>query len=190
LKPRVEAPVESGEYSRPAATFGTTPKVLVTAQYPAPTPTPAPAIVPAPAPALAPSPAPTPAPAAALEPQRPPEIFEGTVFDLLTTHGIFAAKLSFVDAGGKVVGATETGTDGHYKITLPSGTGYALKIMHADYTGRYIDDDDASNSLRRTTAAERQVLMKSGSHNLPWIGDPQKAVHRDLALVPRAAGNP
>ncbi len=188
LKPRVEAPVESGEYSRPTATFGAAPKVLVTAQYPSATPAPSPAPVPPPAPVLAPVPV-ADAGRGAPSPVKPPWIFEGTIFDLLTTSPVFAAKLTFMDPGGKVLGTTDTDTKGRYKITIPSETGVTLKIMHADYTGRYIDDDGTS-SLRRTTPGEREIPMKSGSHNLPWIGDAQKAVRRDLALVPRASGTP
>lgn len=184
--PVAVAPVDTSDHVHPMATFADTPKTVITGPYAAPA---RPAPMPAPAPVAAPAPAPAPAPATA-PPQGPPWVFEGTVFDLLSTHGVYAAKLIFVDARGAVAGQTETDTAGRYKITLPSGDGYTLKIEHVDYSGRYIDDNDPRRSLRNATLAERGVLMQAAAHNHPWVGKPDKAVSRSLALIPRMPEEP
>ena len=125
-------------------------------------------------------------PAPAVKPQGPSWTFEGVVFDLLTARGVSGAKMIFVDADGNVVGETETGSAGRYKIALPPGIGYELKIEHDNYAGRYIDEGDAASPLREATPAERRILMRAAARNLPWVGNARNAVLRDLALVPRA----
>ena len=174
------APAAPEEYVRPAATFAPTPKVLVNAPEIAPVPAPAPAPAPVPAPA---------APKAVPEPRRPLWTFEGSVFDLLTTRGVFAAKLTFVNARGAVVAQTETDAKGRYKIEIPSGSGITVRIEHPDYTGRYLDDGDASRSLRGQSLEDRRILMQAAARNLLWTGDAERVVTRDLALVPRTPDN-
>jgi hypothetical protein len=117
-------------------------------------------------------------------------VFEGVVFDLLTARGVFGAKLIFLNPDGDVVGETDTGPAGRYKIALPPGSGYKLKISHGDYTERYIDEGDATSSLREATPEERKILMSAAARNLPWAGSEAKPVHRDLALVPKTPEEP
>jgi hypothetical protein len=157
---------------------------------PAPVPKPLPKPAARPAPRPAPAPAPQPRPAPAKRPQGPSWTFQGEAFDLLTARGVFAARLVFSDADGNVVGETETGPAGRYKIEIPAGSGYSLRIEHSDYADRYIDEGDSTSSLREATPEERKTLMSSSARNLPWVGDPKKAVRRDLALVPRAPEEP
>ena len=173
------APAPAPDVSRPAATFGATPRLVVTGEEPKPKSAPKPAA--ASAPAREPK---------ARKPKGPRWVFEGVVFDLLTTHGVFGAKLVFLDADGNVVGETDTGPAGRYKVSLPAGPGYKLKISHGDYTDRYIDEGDATSSLREATPEERRVLMSAAARNLPWAGDPAKPVHRDLALIPKTPEEP
>lgn len=118
--------------------------------------------------------------------------FEGTVFDLLTAEGVFAAKLSFKDGDGNAAGETATKENGRYKISLPGGDsrGYTLKISHPDYTDRYIDEGDATSSLRDATPEERRMLMQAAARSLPWIGSAKTSIRRDLGLVPKSAGAP
>ena len=171
-------PAAAPDAARPAATFGSTPRLVVAGEEPKPVAKPKPA-------AAAPSEEPK-----ARKPKGPKWTFEGVVFDLLTARGVFGAKLIFVDPDGNVVGETDTGPAGRYKISLPPGTGYKLKISHGDYTDRYIDEGDATSSLREATPEERRILMSAAARNLPWAGDPAKPVHRDLALVPRTPEEP
>jgi hypothetical protein len=137
--------------------------------------------------------APEPAQAAAAEP-RPAKVpqwtFEGVVFDLLTARGVFAAKLVFLDRRGKVVATTESGEGGRYKIRIPAGSGYTLKISHGDYPGRYLDEGEATSSLRYASPEERKLLMSAAARHLPWTGDPRKTARRDLALVPSSSESP
>jgi hypothetical protein len=180
--PADSAPAPTADFVRPAATFAAEPRVVVNG---APEPQPAPAAAPPPAPAPAPAPAAapsSPAPSKAAPESVDAWTFEGVVFDLLTTRGVFAVRLVFVDDRGGVAGETETGADGRYKIEIPSGAGYTVKIAHGDYTGRYIDDPDGS--LRTASSDERRLLMQAAAHNRTWVGNPKKAVYRDLALVP------
>lgn len=123
---------------------------------------------------------------------RPTWVFEGVIFDLLTARGVFAAKLSFVDQDGNVVGTTSTGGGGSYKISVPVGgpKGYSLRISHPDYTERYIDEGDATSSLREATPEERKILMQAAARNLPWIGMAKNSVRRDLGLVPKTTEEP
>ncbi|MDE2510853.1 MAG: hypothetical protein KGL74_07005 [Elusimicrobia bacterium] len=130
--------------------------------------------------------------AKAKAPQGPSWNFEGVVFDLLTARGVFAAKLVYLDADGNDVGQTETGPGGRYRIALPvsASGGYTLRISHSDYTTRYIDEGDATSSLREATPEERQILMQAAARNLPWVGNTKKTLHRDLALVPKSPEEP
>ena len=170
--------VPSRDASRPAATFAAVPRVILTAPVPS-----------APKPAAAKPPPPRDEPPAA--PGRT-WAFEGVVFDLLTTRGVFAATLTFRDAAGNVVGETSTGSRGNYKVVLPAGgrKGYSLKITHGDYTERYIDEGDATSSLREATTEERRMLAQAAVRNLPWVGALKKPVRRDLGLVPKSPEEP
>jgi hypothetical protein len=116
--------------------------------------------------------------------------FEGTAFDLMTGKPVFAAKLSLVDAKGAVVGTGETGTNGHYVMTVPAGPpeGYSLKISQPDYLERCIDQGESTLSLREATPEDRQVLIHA-AHSRAWIGRPGGASKHDLALIPVDAGN-
>lgn len=167
-------PAPAPDASRHAATFADTPHLVVGGQEPKPKAKPAP---PREEPIIR-------------KPKGPKWTFEGVVFDLLTARGVFGAKLLFLDPEGKVVGETDTGPAGRYKVSLPAGSGYKLKISHGDYTDRYIDEGDATSSLREATPEERRILMSAAARNLPWTGDPAKPVHRDLALVPRTPEEP
>ena len=164
--------------ARPSATFASTPRLVVAGETPKPAAKPKPAAA---------SPAEEPK---ARKPKGPKWTFEGVVFDLLTARGVFGAKLVFVDPDGNVVGETDTGPAGRYKISIPPGSGYKLKISHGDYTDRYIDEGDATSSLRDADPEERRILMSAAARNLPWTGDPAKPMHRDLALVPRTPEEP
>jgi hypothetical protein len=167
---------------------------------------PAAAAAPAAAPAQAPSAAepreeappaaeaPKPAPKRRRERAKPKRaeprwVFEGVVFDLLTARGVFAADLSFLDADGNKVGGVETGPGGRYKVSLPPAKkgGYALKVSRTDYTGRYIDEGDATTSLRDATPDERRILMQAAARNIPWVGNVKTVTRRDLALVPKTS---
>jgi len=170
--------------SRPAAVFASTPRVILT--------TPLPTAPKLPPPAKKTTPAQSTEGASRGAPKGPTWAFEGIIFDLLTARGVFAAKLSFRDADGNVIAETSTGGSGSYKIVLPAGgpRGYSLKISHGDYTERYIDEGDATSSLREATPEERKILMQAGVRNLPWVGVAQKSVRRDLGLVPRTPEEP
>jgi hypothetical protein len=161
-------PAAAVEYVRPSATFAGTPKVVVNSWVPG----------------VAPEPAPT------GEPQGVPWIFQGRVFDLLTTRGVSAAVLIFMDANGNAVGETVTDADGRYKISIPPGIHYAVKIVHGGYGGRYIDDDDAKRFSRARTAEGRRAFLQAPTRNFPWAGNTANAVERDLALVPRSPDHP
>jgi hypothetical protein len=188
------------ESSRPGASFAILPHVVIAGEKPAAQQASAPA-EPADEEPVAAKVMKKPRPVAAEAPRKPrkPKApagpswnFEGIVFDLLSARGVFAARLTFMDADGNVVGETETGPGGRYKADLPVGptSGYTLKIVHADYTSRYIDEGDATSSLREATAEERQILMQAAARNLPWVGTPNKTQHRDLALVPKSPEEP
>ena len=113
-------------------------------------------------------------------------VFKGLVFDLLTTQGVSGVRLSFLDRDGNVVGETDTSSSGRYEISLPAAAGCTLKISRDGYTGRYIEEGDATSALREATPEERQTLMSAVARNLPWTGDPKKPLHRDIALMPSA----
>ncbi|MBI5246194.1 MAG: hypothetical protein HY923_03365 [Elusimicrobia bacterium] len=156
--------------SRPTATFNVAPR---------PKP---------PAPTLKPKPKPA-APPAPVKPKGPQWTFEGTVYDLLTTRGVFGVKLVFVDAEDNEVASTETGTGGNFSLTMPAGpaNGYQLRIIHDDYSGKHIDELDSTSSVRKADLEQRKFLLQAGARNLPWIGAVGKPVRRDMALVPRVA---
>lgn len=168
------------EPARPAASFAPVARVVVSGQEPVKPPV-----------AAKPEPdeeSPKPAP----KKKGPTWSFEGVVFDLMSTHGVFLAKLTFFDADGNEVGHAETGPGGRYKATVPAGgeRGYTLKISHPDYTERFIDEGDQTTSLRDATPEERKMLMQAAARNLPWIGSAKKTMRRDLALVPRTPEEP
>ncbi|HAZ07999.1 MAG TPA: hypothetical protein DCZ01_05615 [Elusimicrobia bacterium] len=185
-RPRVE--------SRPAAAFIAPSRVRILSAVNVPSPAPETAVEPASPPvATATQEDPEdPAPARRAKPTGPTWSFEGMVFDLITARGVFAVKLSLRDPDGNVVGETETGGDGRFKIVVPAGgaRGYRLSLAHGDYSDRYIDEGDAMSSLRNATPDERGILMKAAARNLPWVGTPKKIVRRDLAVVPRSHEEP
>ena len=171
--PPASAPAPNA--SRPSASFAATPHLIVHGQETKPEAKPSPADS---------------EPAGLQDANGPKWTFAGTVFDLLTARGVFGAKLVFSNREGDVVGRTDSGPAGRYKITVPAGTGYKLRISHGDYTGRYIDEDGATNSLREAPLDERRILMTATARNLPWRGDPKKTVRRNLGLVPRSPEEP
>lgn len=139
-----------------------------------------------PAPAAKPKPAAAPAPKKAAGPQW---VFEGVVYDLLTTRGAFGVRLVFVDAEDNEVASAETREDGQYRVAMRPGPaeGYSLRIVHEDYSGKHIDELDSTSSVRKADLEQRKFLMQAGARSLPWIGTVGKAVRRDMALVPRAS---
>ena len=172
------APAAPEEYVRPVATLGATPRVVINtldSVHPAPEPAAAPASSDDADYDDAPS-------KAAAKPAKLLWTFRGSVYDLLTMRSVFAAKLIFKDARGRVVAQTETDTKGRYKISIPSGSDCTLKIVHSDYAGRYVDVRDPK-SLREASLEDRRILLQAAAHNLPWIGRPDGAVSRDLALI-------
>ena len=133
---------------------------------------------------------PKPAPAAKPEETAPAEeeetwAFKGLVFDLMTGDPVFAAKIALVDAKGKVVGETETGTRGRYDLTVPAGPkeGYTLKISNPDYLPRCIDQGAATSQLREASEEDRMVLLHA-TNTRPWIGNTKSPTVHDLALIP------
>jgi hypothetical protein len=157
------------------------PPPRVTATFP-----PASRPAPAPAPVVKPRPAPPPAPK---KPAGPQWVFEGVVYDLLTTRGAYGVRLVFVDAEDNEVASVETGEDGRYRAAMKPGPaeGYALRILHDDYSGKHIDELDSTSSVRKADLEQRKFLMQAGARSLPWIGITGKPVRRDMALVPRVA---
>jgi hypothetical protein len=178
MKPIELAPSQPTS-DHPMATFADTPKTMIVNVPYAPTPAPVRG-------GAAPAPPPPPAPPL-------PELtwsFEGEVFDLLSSRSVSAAKLVFLDESGRVVGQAETDAKGRYRVTLPASTGYAVKIEHPDYTSRYVDDGDPRKPLRRATMRQRGYLMAAAARNAPWIGDPDRPVSRNLAVVPHSPDDP
>jgi hypothetical protein len=116
-------------------------------------------------------------------------MFEGTVYDLLTTRGAYGVRLVFVDAEDNEVASVETGEDGRYRVSMKPGPaeGYGLRILHDDYSGKHIDELDSTSSVRKADLEQRKFLMQAGARSLPWIGTVGKPVRRDMALVPRVA---
>jgi hypothetical protein len=172
------------------------------APAPAATPTPAPPVVVAP-PKEAPDrpaakfvqtaqpkraakpkrPAPVAAPKKVLGPQW---VFEGVVYDLITTRGVYGVRLVFLDAEDNEVTTVEAGEGGQYRVSMDAGpaTGYTLRIVHDDYSGKHIDELDSTSSVRKADLEQRKFLMQAGVRSLPWIGVVGKPVRRDMALVP------
>ncbi|MDD5304935.1 MAG: zinc ribbon domain-containing protein [Elusimicrobia bacterium] len=141
----------------------------------------------APAPVAKPKP---PAPAAApKKPAGPQWVFEGTVYDLLSTRGVYGVRLIFVDAEDNEVASVEAGEGGHYRASMKAGPaeGYTLRIVHDDYSGKHIDELDSTSSVRKADLEQRKFLMQAGARSLPWIGTVGKPVRRDMALVPKVA---
>ncbi|UPT72382.1 MAG: hypothetical protein M0D55_10305 [Elusimicrobiota bacterium] len=132
---------------------------------------------------------PKPAAATAAKPKGPQWTFEGVVYDLLSTRGVFGVKLLFVDAEDNEVASVETGTGGQFKISMRAGPpeGYQLRILHDDYSGKHIDELDSTSSLRKADLEQRKFLMQASARSLPWVGTVGQAVRRDMALVPRVA---
>lgn len=122
------------------------------------------------------------------KPAGPQWVFEGTVYDLLTTRGAYGVRLVFVDAEDNEVASVETGDDGSYRATMKPGPteGYQLRILHDDYSGKHIDELDSTSSVRKADLEQRKFLMQAGARSLPWIGTVGKPVRRDMALVPKA----
>jgi len=114
--------------------------------------------------------------------------FEGVVYDLLTARGVFGVQLVFVDGDDNQIAAVGTDKDGHYRVEMKAGPpeGYALRIVHEDYSGKHIDELDSTSSVRKADLDDRKFLMKAGVRNVAWIGATDKTTHRDMALVPKA----
>lgn len=172
-KPAVPEPATAPKVdeSRPTATF---------ARVARPKPAPEPAAPPVAAKAK---------PAAVKKPLGPQWVFEGTVYDLLTTRGVYGVRLVFTDAEDNEVASVEAGEGGHYHVSMKAGPadGYALRIVHDDYSGKHIDELDSTSSVRKADLEQRKFLMQAGARSLPWIGTVGKPVRRDMALVPKVA---
>lgn len=153
--------------ARPTATFAQTAR-------PKPVPVPVPSVN-------------KPKAAGAKKPTGPQWIFEGTIYDLLTTRGVYGARLVFIDAEDSEVASAEAGEGGHYHVSMKAGPaeGYAMRVMHDDYTSKHIDELDSTSSVRKADLEQRKFLMQAGSRSLPWIGTVGKPVRRDMALVPK-----
>lgn len=138
----------------------------------------------APAVAKAPKPAVVAAPK---KPKGPQWVFEGEVYDLLSTRGAYGVRLVFVDADDNEVASVETAEDGRYRAAMKPGPaeGYALRIQHDDYSGKHIDELDSTSSVRKAELEQRKFLMQAGARSLPWIGQTGKPIRRDMALVPK-----
>ncbi|MDP3541539.1 MAG: zinc ribbon domain-containing protein [Elusimicrobiota bacterium] len=202
-------PIEPPSPGRSEAAPVDAPKAAVAppppAPSPAPAPTPAPAVVAAPvnparatatfpkihrpAPVAPPAAAPKPKTAAPKSAPGPQWVFEGTVYDLLTTRGAYGVRLVFIDADDNEVASVETAEDGRYRASMKAGPagGYALRIVHDDYSGKHIDELDSTSSVRKADLEQRKFLMQAGARSLPWIGVAGSPVRRDMALVPNAA---
>jgi hypothetical protein len=113
--------------------------------------------------------------------------FEGTVYDLLTTRGVFGVQLVFVDADDYEIASVGTGKDGHYRVAMKAGPpeGYTLRIVHDDYSGKHIDELDSTSSVRKADLEQRKFLMQAGARSLPWVGKVDATTRRDMALVPK-----
>lgn len=194
--PAVSRPVE------PPAPSPATPrsKPVVAAPPPAPVPPPAPAEPPKPvvsrptavfATVAKPKPPVAPKPAVVVaapkKPAGPQWVFEGVVYDLLSTRGAYGVRLVFVDAEDNEVASVETAEDGRYRASMKAGPagGYSLRIQHDDYSGKHIDELDSTSSVRKADLEQRKFLMQAGARSLPWIGQTGKPTRRDMALVPK-----
>lgn len=123
------------------------------------------------------------------KPAGPQWVFEGTVYDLLSTRGVYGVRLLFIDAEDNEVAAIESGEGGQYRAAMKPGPaeGYTLRIVHDDYSGKHIDELDSTSSVRKADLEQRKFLMQAGARSLPWIGSVGKPVRRDMALVPKAS---
>lgn len=142
-----------------------------------------------PKPAAVPKPKPKPAAVAApKKPAGPQWVFEGIVYDLLSTRGAYGVRLVFVDSDDNEVASVETAEDGGYRAAMKPGPaqGYALRIQHDDYSGKHIDELDSTSSVRKADLEQRKFLIQAGARRLPWIGQTGKPIRRDMALVPKA----
>lgn len=173
--PLPAAPVEPSKANleRATATFAQTPRPKPVAPASVANPKP-------PTPAAAPAAAPK-------KPAGPQWVFEGVVYDLLSTRGVYGVRLVFVDAEDNEVASAEAGDGGHYRVSMKAGPaqGYALRIVHDDYSGKHIDELDSTSSVRKADLEQRKFLMQAGARSLPWIGTVGKPVRRDMALVPK-----
>ncbi len=164
-----DAPAPKVDAARPTATF---------APIARPKPVPPPASA---------APKPAPRPAAKKLAAAPQWVFEGTVYDLLSTRGVYGVKLIFLDEEGGEAGIIVTGEGGHYHGSLKAGPaeGYALRVVHEDYSGKHIDELDSTSSVRKADLEQRKFLMQAGARSLRWVGAVDKPVRRDMALVPK-----
>lgn len=130
-----------------------------------------------------------PAPPAPKKVLGPQWLFEGTVYDLLSTRGVYGVRLLFIDDEDNEVASVDTGEGGFYRASMKAGPaeGYSLRIVHDDYSGKHIDELDSTSSVRKADLEQRKFLMQAGARSLPWIGTAGKPVRRDMALVPRVA---
>ncbi len=140
-------------------------------------------------PAAPPAAAPKPKPPSPKKAAGPQWVFEGTVYDLLTTRGAYGVRLVFVDAEDNEIASVETAEDGRYRAAMRPGPaqGYGLRILHDDYSGKHIDELDSTSSVRKADLEQRKFLMQAGARSLPWIGSVGAPVRRDMALVPKIA---
>lgn len=187
----------------PALTEAAAPRPAPAPPLPAPAPVVAAAPAPAPppratatfpkidrpAPAAPPAPAPKPKAPAPKKAAGPQWVFEGTVYDLLSTRGAYGVRLVFVDAEDNEVASVETAEDGRYRAAMKPGpaAGYSLRILHDDYSGKHIDELDSTSSVRKADLEQRKFLMQAGARSLPWIGAVGSPVRRDMALVPKVS---
>ncbi len=168
--PAAVAPNTETASSRPTATFAKSPRSKpVMTEKPKPE-------VPAP-------------PRVVKKPAGPQWVFEGVVYDLLTTRGVFGVRLIFLDDKDTEVAVIETSEGGRYRAAMRPGPaeGYTLLIMHDDYSGKHIDELDSTSSVRKADLEQRKFLMDAGARSLPWIGAVGKPVRRDMALVPKVS---
>ncbi|MEK7234346.1 MAG: zinc ribbon domain-containing protein [Elusimicrobiota bacterium] len=116
-------------------------------------------------------------------------VFEGSVYDLLSTRGAYGVRLVFVDAGNNKVASVEADEGGHYRVSMPAGPeeGYSLRIVHDDYTDKHVDDLGSMHSIRKADLEQRKFLMRADARTIPWIGAAGKSVRRDIALVPNVS---
>ncbi len=113
--------------------------------------------------------------------------FEGTIFDLRTNRGIYGVRVEFIGSSGQSVGFVDSGSNGRYRFSLPAlapGAGYRVRLSHPDYRRRWIDQGDATSALREASIEDRKKLYQAASRASRWIGDTNKTVKRDVAMIP------
>lgn len=187
--PAVSRAVEPPSPGRPEAAPAPAPVTAAPAPAPPPRPTATFPKLDRPAPAAPPVAAPKPKAPAPRKAAGPQWVFEGTVYDLLTTRGAYGVRLVFVDAEDNEVASVETAEDGRYRAAMKPGPaeGYSLRILHDDYSGKHIDELDSTSSVRKADLEQRKFLMQAGARSLPWIGAVGAPVRRDMALVPKVS---